>query len=192
MRIISGSARGRKLAGFSGKSIRPTSDRVREAVFSSIFSQAGHFESKCVLDLFAGTGAMGIEALSRGAEKAVFVDQSRESGKLIEQNLESTSLRARGFFQQGKALDVLRHLGKNGESFDLIFIDPPYALDPAEELLQAVNHFGLLRTDGMICFESSGAAQIPDRVDSLRCYDQRTYGSTTIRFFKHDIDGDDA
>ena len=192
MRIISGSAKGRKLAGFSGSKIRPTSDRVREAVFSSIFSQIGSFSGKSVLDLFAGTRAMGIESLSRGAERAVFADQSRESAGLVAKNLESTGLAARGFFRQGKALDILGILGREKDAFDLIFIDPPYALDQAEELLEAVNNFGLLRSDGIICFESSGKMKLPDTVGALYCDDCRKYGSTSIRFYKSGHAGDKA
>jgi 16S rRNA G966 N2-methylase RsmD len=80
--------------------------------------------------------------------------------------------------------------GKEEESFDLIFIDPPYALDQAEELLNAVNNFGLLRTGGIICFETSGTTQLPDTVGSLYCDDCRKYGSTSIRFYKLNTDGD--
>ncbi len=190
MRIISGSARGRKLAGFSGSTIRPTSDRVREAVFSSIFSQVGTFDGISVLDLFAGTGAMGIEALSRGAARAVFVDRSREAGRLVESNLEATNLAARGSFHQGQALDILRRLGDRGDCFDLIFIDPPYDLDLAEDLLKTVNHFGLLQTDGIIYFESAVTAQLPEKVGSLYCYDRRKYGSTTAHYFKSNAGGE--
>ncbi len=185
MRIISGSAKGRKLVGFSGGSIRPTSDRVREAVFSSLYSQIGHCNGKTVLDLFAGTGAMAIEALSRGAESAVLVDQSRDAGKIIEQNLTTTGLQNKASFLCAKVNSVIPQLGQKGRVFDLIFIDPPYANDTIDEIIMSVNHFGLLQTDGIMCIETASKVHLPEDIENLHCFDRRQYGSTAVSYFKH-------
>ena len=185
MRIISGIAKGRKLAGFNGGSIRPTSDRVREAVFSSLYSQIGHCNGKTVLDLFAGTGAMAIEALSRGAESALLVDQSRDAEKIIEKNLITTDLQNKASFLCGKVNSMIPQLGQKGRAFDLIFIDPPYADETIAEVLTSVNHFGLLQTDGIMCVETANKVHLPVNIGTLYCFDRRQYGSTAVSYYKH-------
>jgi 16S rRNA (guanine(966)-N(2))-methyltransferase RsmD len=189
LRIISGSAKGRKLADFSGKSIRPTSDRVREAVFSSLFSQLGHFTNISVLDLFAGTGAMALEALSRGAESAILVEQSRDAQKVIDKNLKTTKLGARANVLAGHVSQILPQLGARNDHFKLIFIDPPYADENIVETLQAVNDFGLLQTDGIMCVETADQVTLPTDIGSLTCIDRRKYGSTAISYYKNKDNG---
>ena len=190
MRIISGTAKGRKLAGFKGDSIRPTSDRVREAVFSSLMSQFGHFQGIKVLDLFAGTGAMAIEALSRGAASALLVDHSREAGNLIASNLATTRLTDKARFQSGKVAFVLPRINNNGP-FNLIFLDPPYAEAEVEEIVKSVIHCGLLQSDGIICVETSSKLHLPDLIGSLVCSSRRQYGSTAVSFYHYADSGDD-
>ena len=185
MRIISGSAKGRKLAGFNGKSIRPTSDRVREAVFSSLFSQIGNFSRLKVLDLFAGTGAMAIEALSRGATSAVLVDQNREAVGLIAKNLATADLNNVATVINKNVKQAIPQLGADKEDFDLIFIDPPYADDDIEGIVQSVNDFGLLRSGGIMCVETSEKVVLPDDIGLLTCVDRRKYGATAICYYKH-------
>jgi len=183
LRIISGTAKGRKLVGFSGKNIRPTSDRVREAVFSSLFSQLGSFTDKSVLDLFAGTGAMAIEALSRGAQKAVLVDQGRQSEELIGKNLATTGLAERADFRRGRVNALLPNLAASGP-FDLIFIDPPYADPEIAALLQDVYRFGLLQSDGIMCVETSEKVELPAEIGDLARFERRRYGATAISYFR--------
>ena len=191
MRIISGTAKGRKLAGFSGNSIRPTSDRVREAVFSSLFSQLGSFQGKKILDLFAGTGAMAIEALSRGAESALLVDHSRDAGKLITHNLETTKLAEKARFQWGKVASMLPEISQIGP-FDLIFIDPPYAETEIVDIVQSVINCELLRSDGIITIETSSQLILPDKIGRVSCTSRRQYGSTAVSFFVYTESGDNS
>lgn len=181
MRIISGSARGRKLATFSGQAIRPTSDRVREALFSMLMSRLGTFNGKSVLDLYAGTGALGIEALSRGAKRCVFVDQSRESIGLIYKNLDHV-----GFTEQAQIVSgrvEVRVAQLPPERFDLILIDPPYADPGIADFLVQVAETGLLADEGLLCLETSTSCTLPVQAGPLQQCDQRRYGTTMISLY---------
>ena len=146
MRVITGIARGRRLKEPEGMDIRPTADQVKEAVFNII---QGDVEGRTCLDLFSGTGQMGIEALSRGAESCTFVDADRTAVKLTKLNLEKTQLTGRVFQS-----DALRFL-ESGEKYDLIFVDPPYRSGLYDEVLQRIKAFDKLHTGGIIIVESS-------------------------------------
>jgi len=152
LRVISGSARGRKLKEPVGHDIRPTSDKVKESVFNIVQFDV---EGRRVLDLFAGTGQFGIEALSRGAGSAVFVDSNAGSVKLIRENLKIC-----GFSELSAvyARDVLRYL-ENDEKFDLIFIDPPYDTKLAERALSKIVEFDKLNINGIIICERKADSQ---------------------------------
>lgn len=129
MRVIAGRLRGRRLSAPRGRTTRPTSDRVREAVFSML----GELEGTSVLDLFAGTGALGIEALSRGAERALFVERDAAALDALERNLAALGLgEPWARVRAGDALSVLRSASRAGETYDLVFVDPPY--EQAREL----------------------------------------------------------
>lgn len=182
MRVISGSAKGRKLAEFKGGSIRPTADRVREAIFSSLHSRLGNFSDCKVLDLFAGTGAMAIEALSRGAASAILVDKSREAEQLIKRNLATTHLENKARFRKCDIMRSLSSLATDGP-FDLIFIDPPYAETDIDKILVDLIHFKLVGTDGIISVETSGKNEPQDIVDTLSCFDRRKYGTSMISYY---------
>ena len=146
MRVITGIARGRKLSEPVGMDIRPTADQVKESIFNIL---QGDVEGRACLDLFSGTGQMGIEALSRGAKSCVFVDQSRMAVKLTKENLEKTKLSGDVF--QG---DSLRFL-ESREQYDLIFVDPPYQAGLYPEVLKRIKDFDKLHTGGIIVVESS-------------------------------------
>ena len=134
MRVISGSARGRRLKELQGMDTRPTTDKVKESLFNIIqFDIAGD-----VLDLFAGTGQLGIEALSRGAADCLFVDSARDSVRLVQENLRRCGLAARVL--QCDALGIL----KSGEKFDLIFLDPPYGSGLEAKAIETVKEFDIL------------------------------------------------
>jgi 16S rRNA (guanine966-N2)-methyltransferase len=182
MRIISGSARGKKLAGFSGTRIRPTSDRVREALFSILFSHLGGFEGKTVLDLFAGTGALGLEALSRGARSAVMVDQGAQAARLITTNAKNCNLQEKAILIRGDVLKKLPELAAKGP-FDLIFLDPPYGLGLVEKVLTSIADLGLLARGGLVCAEAGARDSLPDKSGNLDCIARRRYGSTMIGLF---------
>ena len=155
MRVITGTARGRKLKEPAGRDIRPTTDKVKESVFNIIQFDV---EGRRVLDLFAGTGQMGIEALSRGAASAVFVDQSGDAVKLVRENLRATDLEKHAEVVQGDSLGYL----KRGEGFDLIFLDPPYDSPLLEKALQAIQAFDILREGGIMVCESMPEKPLPD------------------------------
>ena len=189
MRVIAGTLGGRRLKAPPGRATRPTSDRVREALFSML----GDVEGARVLDLFAGTGALGIEALSRGAARAVFVERDRRAAAVLRENLAALGLGAeRAELRRGDALAALRTAGEREELYDLVFIDPPYA-DAAGlgERLSALLA-PLLAPAARVVSESDRRA--PLALD-LPIATERRYGDTSItipsddRFHDHPPDG---
>jgi 16S rRNA (guanine(966)-N(2))-methyltransferase RsmD len=183
MRIIGGTAKGKKLAVFSGGQIRPTPDRVREAIFSIIFSRLGSLSGKSVLDLFAGTGAMAIEAMSRGAERAILIDQGDQAASLIPANLKACGMEQRGAFFRADVPSALPRLA--GDCFDLIFLDPPYGRSYVPSTVEAISRLRLLAPGGLICAEAEGRDEIPDACGDLVRVDRRDYGSTGVHLFTH-------
>ena len=149
MRVITGTARGRKLRDLPGLDTRPTTDKVKESIFNIVQFDV---EGRKVLDLFAGTGQLGIEALSRGAEKCVFVDQSREAVKVIEENVKTT-----GFENQSRvaAGDGVSFLTSCREKFGLAFLDPPYASDLLDRALLKMSEIDIMTENGIIVCESA-------------------------------------
>ena len=147
MRVISGSARGLKLISPPGLDTRPTLDRVKEALFSMLTPV---IRGAAVLDLFAGSGALGIEALSRGSESAVFVDNSREAEATVRKNLDNSRFADRARFVSG---DALKFLSSCNDNFDVIFMDPPYGGGLYEKVLILIAERGLLSPDGVISVE---------------------------------------
>lgn len=153
MRVITGTARGRRLKTPEGLDIRPTTDNVKESVFNIIQFD---IEGRRVLDLFAGTGQLGIECLSRGAASAVFIDHSREAAAIIKENLKTCGLS--GTVLQQDALGFLRGCGK----FDLIFIDPPYDSELYAPVLECINSVDILSDGGIIICESRRELVLPE------------------------------
>ena len=153
MRVISGQCRGRRLLEPAGNDVRPTTDQVKEAMFNIIQFD---IEGRRVLDLFAGTGQLGIEALSRGAAECVFVDSSRESLRLVQENLKRCGLRAE--LVQCDALSYLRRGGR----FDLIFLDPPYGSGLDIQAAAAIKEFDILAKGGIMVCESRTDQDLPD------------------------------
>lgn len=186
MRITGGSARGRKLLPPQSDQIRPTCDRVREALFNIL---GPRLQGACVLDCFAGTGAIGIEALSRGADFALFVDQSLDSGRLIEANLRATIARPKAAFERlnlaatASLKPLLRHLPP-ASRFDLIFMDPPYRKDLALRVLTLIDHNDMLAPGGLVVAEEQFQVELPQAIGSLEVFDQRRYGETGLWFFR--------
>lgn len=145
MRVITGKARGRRLLEPEGMDIRPTTDKVKESIFNIIQFD---IEGRRVLDLFAGTGQLGIEALSRGAGRAVFVDSSRDSLKIVRENLKRCNMEAEAV--QSDSLAYLERCGK----FDVIFLDPPYATELVDKALAKIIKFDILSDGGIIICET--------------------------------------
>ncbi len=172
MRIIAGRHRGRVLAQFRGSDVRPTSDRVKESLFQIL---SGRLVGARVLDLFCGSGALGLEALSRGAAEAVFNDVSRDSLAICKKNL--AALGERGVTYN---LDFRACLARAEGKFDLIFADPPYAMDAAEEALSLIAARELLAADGLVVWESEREECAPE---GWAIADRRGYGRTKIVFF---------
>ena len=171
MRVITGSARGRKLKTPENYDIRPTTDNVKESVFNIIQFD---IEGRRVLDLFAGTGQLGIECLSRGASSAVFVDQSREAVKIVKDNLKACGLS--GTVVQSDALSFLRTCGK----FDIIFVDPPYDSDLYESVLNTVNSIDILSDGGIIICESRRERALPEMTAPYKKRREYTYGKVKL------------
>lgn len=152
MRVITGTARGRRLREPSNMDIRPTTDQVKESIFNIIQFDV---EGRNVLDLFAGTGQLGIEALSRGAESATFVDESTEAIRLVKENLKHCGLE--GQVRQTESISFLERCGK----FGLIFIDPPYDSGLAEKALEKIIEFDILCEGGIIICETRSTTTLP-------------------------------
>ncbi len=181
MRVIAGRCKGRRLSGPKGASVRPTSDKVREAVFDIL---PRPFPYSRVLDLFAGTGAMGIEALSRGAAEAVFVDSNASAVRVIKANLEACGLLDTSRVYRRDARDALRTLEKKGERFDAIFIDPPYDTSLVAGTLEEIDNLGLLNPGGVVVAESSKRAPVAPSLASMELADERKYGDTLVYFYR--------
>ena len=180
MRVISGSARGTKLRTPKGLEIRPTADRVKESLFNIIGDAT---RDALVLDLFAGTGALGIESLSRGAKFAYFVDASRTATALIKKNLELTKLAVKASVLTQKAEDSLERLSIQGLRFDLIFLDPPYRISVSflDAILSKLAS-DLLCEDGLLVLEHS-AKIAPGEPAGLRLGSTRTFGDAAVTFY---------
>ena len=189
MRITGGSACGRKLLSPKTDLIRPTCDRVREALCNILGER---MQGANILDCFAGTGAFGIEALSRGANFVLFLDQSREAGRLIEMNLQATLAQpqvafARIDLTKPQALQTTRSFWP-AQGFDIIFMDPPYRKDFVPPLLQTIDSNDMLAEDGLVVAEEHFQVTLPEIIGHVSLTDHRRYGETGLWFFKrHNI-----
>ena len=183
MRIVAGEFRGRRLHSPKGRSIRPTTDRVREAVFSILTPYISP-EAR-VLDLFAGTGALGLEALSRGAAQAVFVDQNQDSIRLIRENVEMLEVGDRARILRGSVELVVRRLAAQGEFFHLIFMDPPYGKGHVEKALSYVGQ--VAHPEALVLAEHHVKDDSPVQCGEWRKDRERRYGDTVVSFYEKDI-----
>ena len=182
MRVISGQAKGRRIKVPKGRALRPTADRVKEALFNILPRDLSGLR---VLDLFAGTGNLSVEALSRGAAEALLVDASREAGKAMRENLQAMSFSARSRVWTSPVLRSLRLLSRRGETFDLIFLDPPYDKGWIGQVLRVVAQAGLLAPAGIVVVEHSVREKVEENYGPLSLRDQRRYGTTLISFFRY-------
>lgn len=185
MRVIAGSARGRTLSVPAGDRVRPTADRVKEALFSSLTSRFGIIDGLAILDLFAGSGNLGIEALSRGAASVVFVDNSLESLQFIRKNLQLTGFSNRAEAMRADAVAAVKQLAAKAKHFDIIFADPPYAaIAVSDELTAAVATGNLLRQGGVMVIESARKAELAVPVGFVLSA-RKVYGDTALNFLEH-------
>lgn len=184
MRVISGSARGTKLSSIEDTSTRPTLDRVKESLFNII---SNRIDEECTaLDLFSGSGAIGIEFLSRGAKKVVFADLSSKAIKMINQNLEKTHLKEKAEIINKDYKETLKYLYDKSEKFDVVFIDPPYKMDISVKSLELIEKLELLKGDGIIIIETDESLRDTNEISELntkyKIYDVRKYGRATLIF----------
>ena len=177
MRVITGSARGAKLKTLEGLATRPTSDRVKEAIFNIIQVD---IQGRREWDLFGGSGQLAIEALSRGADYAVLVDQSAEAVKVIKDNLKKVKFDQKASVFQ---MDYLRYLSTSREKVDIIFRDPPYAEKSLENALQKISEIDILSEGGIIICERPKEKVLPPQVGNLLCSKDYCYGKTAVNLY---------
>ena len=183
MRVISGKARGTKLSSIESLSTRPTLDRVKESLFNII---QNNLKGAVILDLFAGSGQLGIEALSRGADKAYLCDINRDAVKMIKQNLEKTKLKDKAVVINEDYKKALRTLNTN-EKFDIIFIDPPYKEDIAVDSIIEIIHESRLKENGIMIIETDEIERDLreiNKIENIKIIDQRKYGRASLIFIK--------
>lgn len=183
MRVITGSARGRKLITLEGDDVRPTTDIVKEALFSIIQFE---IEGRKVLDLFGGCGQLAIEALSRGAHSAVIVDASKKSVEVIKQNLETT-----GFSKQAVVLnsDALAFLSRRSEKYDIAFLDPPYSKGLLEKALERISD--VMNEGGVVICEAPFKDELPEKAGTFKMIRKYRYGKTGLFLYRFDEGGED-
>lgn len=179
MRIIAGELKGRRLFSVKGLRLRPTSDRVREAIFDILQER---IKGRKVLDLFAGTGALGIEALSRGAEKAIFVEHNAHILTALRRNIKECRLEKKSEILAGDVYKGIRILASRGETFDLIFIDPPYARGLIKPTLKDLSQNSLVSPQGLVIAEHSLKEDVSIPIP-WELIDRRQYGTTSISFW---------
>lgn len=183
MRVISGTARGKKLISLEGLETRPTLDRVKEALFNIL--QFDIKDAK-VLDLFSGSGALAIEALSRGARKAVLCDFSKKAIEIINKNLVATRLKDKAEILNKDYLETLNYLKKETKKFNIIFLDPPYKTDYIFKSIEKILQYNLLDEEGIIIAETDDENKIEEikKIENIEIYDARKYGIVHIIFIR--------
>lgn len=182
MRIITGKYRGRKLHTPEDRSIRPTADKVREALFSIVQNEV---PGSVFCDLFAGTGSIGIEALSRGAAKCYFGDSSRDSIRLLKENLAHVGAEEKAVILFGDYHKVLKRLR---EPVDIFFLDPPYDAGYYENCLETIDTLDLLGPDGIIIAERNSRTALPESIGRFTLVKERKYGKTTLDLYRRKSD----
>lgn len=189
MRIISGKFKGRKLIPIKDYGIRPTSDRIKESIFDIL---GNDFDGRVVLDLFAGTGSLGIEALSRGALRAVFIDIYPQAIGVIKKNLAALGLLDCTNIFRKNPLRGLTFLKRLNVKFDIIFLDPPYGKGFMDKTMDRISRSGIVASTATVIAEHSYKETVDPKMGSLILRDQRTYGKTVISFFEVEANGKDC
>lgn len=181
MRVITGTARGRKLGQLQGMETRPTTDQVKESIFNIIQFD---IEGRRVLDLFAGTGQLGIEALSRGAASCTFVDQRKDAVGLVRANLKLCQLSDKARVVQGEALSFLSTVR---EQYHLVFLDPPYQMDLLENAIKKIAEIDMLTENGIIICESPADKVLPELPHPYHKGREYRYGKIKITVYRKEV-----
>lgn len=181
MRIIAGKARGRKLLSPPTYETRPTLDRVKESMFSII---QGYIPDAVVIDIFAGTGSLGLEAASRGAKECYLVDKSPITYPCLKKNIENLKFEDFCFSLNMDAYSALKSMADKGKVFDIIFIDPPYLKNMIPEAVKIIEEKNLLKEDGIIVTKIDTSEEIFKGTDRIKIFDQRKYGNTTVIMYR--------
>ncbi|OFI07685.1 ribosomal RNA small subunit methyltransferase D [Clostridium acetireducens DSM 10703] len=182
MRIIAGLAKGRKLLPPEGMETRPTLDRVKESIFNII--QTRVYDST-VLDVFAGTGSLGLEAASRGAKECYLVDKGTKTFELLKKNVENLKFENICKCLNMDSYEALKYFQNNNKIFDLIFIDPPYLKDMIPLAIEMIDKGNLLDEEGIIVTKIDSKEELYKGTENITLTDYRKYGNTTIVFYKH-------
>ena len=179
MRVISGELKGRVIKGFTLEGTRPTMDRVKESIFSSIQLKVPN--SIC-LDLFAGSGSLGIEAISNGSSKCYFVDSNKEAIKVLNQNINNFNINSKSVIIKSDYLEALKNFKNKNIKFDIIFLDPPYMLHILNDILKFISNNNLLNDDGVIICEVDNN-YLEKEIGDLIQYKDKKYGTTFVYYY---------
>ncbi|MDR9854488.1 16S rRNA (guanine(966)-N(2))-methyltransferase RsmD [Paenibacillus sp. VCA1] len=183
MRVVSGSAKGRPLKAVPGMGTRPTTDKVKEAIFSMI---GPFFDGGVALDLFAGTGGLAIEALSRGMEKAIFIDMDPKSIETVRANLKAAKLEEKAEVYRNEAERALKALAKRGVVLDVVFLDPPYRMKNGDKLMETMHEKNMLASGATIVLEHESGYEYPAEFGPFACVRHAVYGETAVSIYKYD------
>lgn len=181
MYVIAGSVKGRKLKSLPGLSTRPILARIKKSLFDIIRLE---ISGALFLDLFAGTGSVGIEALSRGARHCVFVEKDSQAAAVIKENLLLTGLSAKGQVLVGNVFDIIRNLGQD---YDIIFVGPPYKMQLVADTVAALEKQRVLKEDGLIIAQHHFKEEVPLDVGMVRLIRQEKYGDTRLSFYRETL-----
>ncbi|PZE22500.1 16S rRNA (guanine(966)-N(2))-methyltransferase RsmD [Paenibacillus xerothermodurans] len=183
MRVISGTAKGRPLKAVPGTGTRPTTDKVKEAIFSMI---GPYFDGGQVLDLFAGTGGLSIEALSRGMDRAVLTDVDKKSVETIRHNLQVTGFTEQAEIYRNDAARAIRALSKRQVRFDMVFLDPPYRLKVLQDLMLQLDEADMLTNTAIVVLEHDAEDVYSQPIGRLRWTRRAEYGDTAVTIYKYE------
>lgn len=182
MRVIAGSAKGKKLLAPSGLDTRPITDRIKEALFNVL---SWDIENALFLDLFAGSGSVGIEALSRGADQVSFVDKGNAAVRIIKENLENCGFKNKA---EVLCLDVfksLQYFQRQEHKFDIIYVDPPFTNEKIfDDFMAAIDNVAILREDGILIIRTRRQKSMPDTLNTLQKYRCNHYGESTLHYYR--------
>lgn len=185
MRVISGEFRGRKLKSLKGDQTRPTTDKVKESIFNMI---GPYFDGGTVLDLFAGSGALAIEAVSRGMAEGYCVDKNFQAMKIIKENIQMTKAEAKFHLLKMDAEQALKQFSQDGQQFDLVFLDPPYAKQKIEAQIQHMESANLLREHALVVCETAKEIELAEELGALKQIRHQSYGITAVTIYRKEDD----